>query len=73
MHDYTYIHTYIYKYKYKQGIHWDTVEIPVKVSEKNDFFPAFWAEKHIIFQPYHEFWYEIPAIENVVPLFSQSI
>ena len=56
-----------------QDVHQLKVEIPAKDSEKSDLFPAFRAKKHIVFQPHHEFWYEIPAFENAVHLLSQSI
>ena len=56
-----------------QGVHWVKVEIPVKFSDKVAVFLPLGQKKHIVFQPYHEFWYEIPAIENAVQLLSQSI
>ena len=42
------------------------VETPTKVSEKVAFFQPSLQKKHIVFQPYHEFRYEISAFENAV-------
>jgi len=48
-------------------INWVTLEVPsLMFYWKKLAFPALWAEKKIIFQPCHYFWYDIPAIENAV-------